>query len=295
MLLTERIAAAQQHKSGQDKKVRIAIQGVEGAFHHEAALHFVDADHAEIVESPTFDDLIGNVERGEADCAVMAIENTIAGSLLRNYNLLFNSELKIYGEYFLRIRQNLMALPGVSIFELEEVHSHPIAIEQCTDFLKKYPFIQVVTTTDTALAARNIKQGNLSHIAAIASEEAARLYGLHILAESIETYKKNFTRFLLIARSDSGIKTDLSSANKASIVFTTQHTSGSLHKVLAILADNACNLTKIQSVPVMDNPWNYMFFCDFTLENMPILNDVLKLIRTQTVSLEVLGVYKSFS
>jgi prephenate dehydratase len=118
---------------------------------------------------------------------------------------------------------------------------------------------------------------------------------LHILAESIETYKKNFTRFLFIARSDVGIKTDLDTADKVSIVFTTQHKSGSLHSVLAILANNACNLTKIQSVPVMDNPWNYMFFCDFTLENMPILNDVLKLIRTQTVSLEVLGVYKSFS
>lgn len=294
MLLTESIVAARQQKSTAHKKIRIAIQGVEGAFHHEAALHFVDADNAEIIASPTFDDLIANVERGDADCAVMAIENTIAGSLLRNYNLLFNSELKIYGEYFLRIRQNLMAMPGVSIFELEEVHSHPIALEQCTDFLKKYPFIQVVATTDTALAARNIKQNNLRNIAAIASEEAARLYDLHILAESIETYKKNFTRFLFIARGDVGIKTDLNTADKISIVFTTQHKSGSLHSVLAILANNGCNLTKIQSVPVMDNPWNYMFFCDFTLDNINILNDVLKLVRSQTVSLEVLGVYKAF-
>jgi prephenate dehydratase len=273
--------------------LKIAIQGVQGAFHEIAARYFHTADDIEIVPADTFDILVQKVESGEADAAVMAIENTIAGSILRNYNLLNNSNLRIKGEVFLRIKQNLMALNGVKIEDLKEVHSHPIALQQCVDFFEKHPHIRLVEAHDTALVAREIKEKKLKKIGAIASELAAEIYGMNILAPAIETYKKNYTRFLYISKDDQTFDTHTPQYDKVSVVFSTNHTVGSLHKALDVLSKHNCNLTKIQSAPIMDKPWEYMFFVDFTIGNYSDYpKAMLELLRV-AAEVKVLGEYKS--
>jgi prephenate dehydratase len=273
--------------------LKIAIQGVQGAFHEIAARYFHTANDIEIVPADTFDILIQKVESGEADAAVMAIENTIAGSILRNYNLLNNSNLRIKGEVFLRIKQNLMALHGVKIEDLKEVHSHPIALQQCVDFFEKYPHIHLVEAHDTALVAREIKEKKLKKIGAIASELAAEMYGMNILAPAIETYKKNYTRFLYISKDDQTFETHTPQYDKVSVVFSTNHTVGSLHKALDVLSKHNCNLTKIQSAPIMDKPWEYMFFVDFIIGNYSDYpKAMLELLRV-AAEVKVLGEYKS--
>jgi prephenate dehydratase len=281
-------------KNTETKPLKIAIQGVQGAFHEIAARYFHTADDIEIVPADTFDILVQKVESGEADAAVMAIENTIAGSILRNYNLLNNSNLRIKGEVFLRIKQNLMALNGVKIEDLKEVHSHPIALQQCVDFFEKYPHIRLVEAHDTALVAREIKEKKLKKIGAIASELAAEIYGMNILAPAIETYKKNYTRFLYISRDNNPQPSILNpNFDKVSVVFSTNHTVGSLHKALDVLSKHNCNLTKIQSAPIMDKPWEYMFFVDFTIGNYSDYpKAMLELLRV-AAEVKVLGEYKS--
>ena len=280
-------------QNGKTMPLRIAIQGVHGAFHEIAARYFHTADDIEIVPADTFDILVQKVESGEADAAVMAIENTIAGSILRNYNLLNNSNLRIKGEVFLRIKQNLMALKGVKIEDLKEVHSHPIALQQCVDFFEKYPHIRLVEAHDTALIAREIKEKKLKKIGAIASELAAEIYGMNILAPAIETYKKNYTRFLYISKDDKTFDTYTPQYEKVSVVFSTNHTVGSLHKALDVLSKHNCNLTKIQSAPIMDKPWEYMFFVDFTIGNYSDYpKAMLELLRV-AAEVKVLGEYKS--
>lgn len=277
-----------------EKPWRVAIQGVKGAFHDVAAHHFHNGDAIELIDSETFDELIKNVETGKADAAVMAIENTIAGSLLRNYNLIDNSNLKIHGEIFLRIKQNLMALPGVKISDLREVHSHPIALQQCVEFFKQYPKIRLVETTDTALEAQKIRKHHTRTIGAVASVRAAEIYELTLLAESIETFKQNYTRFLYLSANDVTFNMDdAEQLHKVSLVFTAAHSVGSLHHVLAILAIHQCNLTKIQSAPIMDKPWEYMFFADFAMEDVSRYEEIIEKLRTVTGSLKVFGLYKS--
>jgi prephenate dehydratase len=278
---------------------KVAIQGVHGAFHEIAARYFHEAEGIEIVPADTFDILIQKVETGEADACVMAIENTIAGSLLRNYNLLNNSNLRIKGEVFLRIKQNLMALPKVAIEDLKEVHSHPVALQQCEEFFANYPHIKLVEAHDTALVAKEIREKKLKKIGAIGSELAAQIYDMNILAASIETYKKNFTRFLYLANENtegvSQIQSSILNANfnKVSVVFNTNHTVGSLHKALDVLARHNCNLTKIQSAPIMDKPWEYMFFVDFTVGNYSDYpKAMLELLRVAG-EVKVLGEYLS--
>jgi prephenate dehydratase len=280
-------------QNGKSVPLKIAIQGVQGAFHEIAARYFHTADDIEIVPADTFDILVQKVESGEADAAVMAIENTIAGSILRNYNLLNNSNLRIKGEVFLRIKQNLMALSGVKIEDLKEVHSHPIALQQCVDFFEKHPHIRLVEAHDTALVAREIKEKKLKKIGAIASELAAEIYGMNILAPAIETYKKNYTRFLYISKDDQTFDTHTPQYDKVSVVFSTNHTVGSLHKALDVLSKHNCNLTKIQSAPIMDKPWEYMFFVDFTIGNYSDYpKAMLELLRV-AAEVKVLGEYKS--
>lgn len=290
------------------QKLKIAIQGTHGAFHEIAARSFHPNDDIEVVPADTFDDLVQKVETGETDCAVMAIENTIAGSLLRNYNLLNDSDLRIRGEVFLRIKQNLMALKGVQIEDLKSVHSHPIALQQCVDFFQQYPHIKLVEATDTALVARQIQEKGSRKIGAIASTLAAQMYEMDLLAESIESYKKNYTRFLYLTKNESKIphsseytegvhfaqKTFIvRDFNKVSTVFTTKHTVGSLHKALETLALNGCNLTKIQSAPIMDKPWEYMFFMDFTLDDISNYVPTMDALKKVTGELRILGEYKS--
>jgi prephenate dehydratase len=292
-------------------RLKIAIQGVHGAFHEIAARSFHPTDDIEVVPADTFEELVRKVETGETDSAVMAIENTIAGSLLRNYNLLNDSDLKIRGEVFLRIKQNLMALKGVKIEDLKSVHSHPIALQQCVDFFQQYPHIKLVEATDTALVAREIQEKGSRKIGAIASTLAAEIYDMNLLAESIESYKKNYTRFLYLTKSETiGLPTEggvnslnkgyfpknsfiVHDFNKVSTVFTTKHTVGSLHKALETLAENGCNLTKIQSAPIMDKPWEYMFFMDFTLDDSSNYIPTMDALKAVTGELRILGEYKS--
>ncbi len=291
-------SVAQTSKMGK----RIAIQGVHGAFHEIAARHFHAENDLEIVPADTFDDVVSFTESGHTEGGMMAIENTIAGSLLRNYNLLNNSELEIKGEIFLRIKQNLMALPGVSIEQLKEVHSHPIALQQCEDFFKKYSHIRLVEAKDTALVAKEIQEKKLKKIGAIGSMLAAEVYRMNVLAESIETYKKNFTRFLSIGRKFTennvntegvSLKSNFTNFDKISLVFTTNHTVGSLHKALDVLAINNCNLTKIQSAPIMDKPWEYLFFVDFTLGNYSNYTKAMSELSEVTGEIKILGEYQS--
>ena len=273
-------------------ELKIAIQGVHGAFHEIAARSFHPNDDIEIVPADTFDILIEKVKSGEADVAVMAIENTIAGSILRNYNLLNNSKLRIKGEVFLRIKQNLMALPGIAIEDLKEVHSHPIALQQCEEFFEKYPHIKLIEAHDTALVAKEIRENKWTKIGAVGSELAAEMYEMNILAASIETYKKNYTRFLYISpeNTEGGGHTQF---DKISVVFNTSHAIGSLHRALEVLSRNNCNLTKIQSAPIMDKPWEYMFYVDFTLGNYSDYPKAMVELLRVAGEVKVLGEYKS--
>ena len=272
--------------------LKIAIQGVHGAFHEIAARSFHPNDDIQIVPADTFDILIEKVKLGEADVAVMAIENTIAGSILRNYNLLNNSKLRIKGEVFLRIKQNLMALPGITIEDLKEVHSHPIALQQCEEFFEKYPNIKLIEAHDTALVAKEIRENQWTDIGAVGSELAAEMYDMTILAASIETYKKNYTRFLYISPENTeGV--DHNQFDKISLVFNTSHAIGSLHRALEVLSRNNCNLTKIQSAPIMDKPWEYMFYVDFTLNNYSNYPQAMVELLRVVGEVKVLGEYKS--
>lgn len=271
---------------------RIAIQGYAGAFHEIAARHFCAPVLPEVLPCDTFAGLVDLVENN-ADCdfGLMAIENTLAGSLIGNYKLLTKSNLRVTGEIFLRIRQNLMVWPGQRIEDLREVHSHPIAIAQCVEFFEQYPHIKLIDATDTALSARLIHEKGLRDTGAIASTLAADMYGLEVIAPGIETNKKNFTRFLVLQRITDALP--IADANKVSLCFTVDHTVGSLHKVLAALAAHNANLTKIQSVPIVGRDWEYEFFLDFTTEQPNAYEAALQAIEPFTHDLKLLGAYRT--
>lgn len=268
--------------------LRVSIQGYAGAFHEAAAReHFVQH---EVITVPghTFAEVIEQVERGQSDVALMAIENTLAGSLMANYDLLQRSDLRITGEVYLRIRQNLMALPGVAISELREVFSHPIALMQVREFFKAWPNIRLVESADTALSALHVKESDDRSRGAVAHSLAARLYGLDILASGIETNKLNHTRFLVLRR---GRDTSLDAGNKVSLSFSVSHEAGSLSRVLMVLDAYKINLTKIQSTPIVGRPWQYRFYVDFLLNGTVTLQQALAGIKPLTMELRILGQY----
>ncbi len=271
---------------------RIVIQGIAGAFHEIAAKHFYPDNLLEIIPSNSFEGLIESTKnRDLADCGIMAIENTIAGSILNNYSLIRQSDLSITGELYLRIKQNLLALKGQQISDLIEVHSHPMAIAQCRPFFKKYPKIKLIETEDTAQSAKFIFDNKLKGIGAIASSIAAEQYNLEILAESIETNKENYTRFLILEKKNGRfIKNEY---NKISVCFSLKHEVGTLHQVLAGLAENNANLTKIQSVPIIGQSWHYLFFIDYVLQNPSDFEKTIKTIELQTEELQILGRYQT--
>jgi prephenate dehydratase len=281
-------------KNAESKTIkRVAIQGGYGSFHETAALSYYK-DEAEVVPCVTFEDVFFAVNSNQADCGLMAIENTVAGSLLHNYTLLRDSKLKVTGEILLRVRQNLMALPGQSIAELTEVHSHPIAIAQTREFFKPYPHIKLIETDDTALSAKMILDENRIGSGAIASQRAADLFGLEILAKGIETNKRNFTRFLVIEPDDYLMNaTDRNAYNKASLCFSLPHATGSLAKVLSVLAFYDVNLSKIQSLPILGKEWQYFFYVDVTFDDFLRYSQSLDAIRPLTINLEILGEYES--
>ena len=268
--------------------MKVAIQGVAGAFHDEAARKFFN-DDIELAECSTFRQLCEGVDCGAVDFGIMAIENTIAGSLLQNYGYLDEFKLKIIGEVYLRIRMNLMALPGTAIDDVKFVFSHPIALRQCGEYLDSLPRdVKIIEADDTAESAKRIADEKLANSAAVAGEAAARMYGMEIIKEGIETVKQNYTRFIALAK-DTGC---IDGCNKASLGFEVRHTTGSLAETLMIFARNKVNLTKIQSVPIPGKPYRYSFHVDVEWQRyddyLAALSEVLR-----TVSgLSVYGEYR---
>ena len=272
---------------------KIAIQGVKGCFHEQAArLFYEEHGHIvpEIVECLTFKGLYKSMDEGRADAAVMAIENTVSGGLLPNFELLRKYDRKIKGEVFLRIQQNLMALPGQTIEDIKEVRTHYMAINQTREFFKDYPWIRLVESEDTAKSAADVAQGQFKGVGAVASALAAELYGLDILAESIETYKQNFTRFLIL---DDELKVNKAAINKSSMCFTLTHTPGSLAHVLTILSFYGMNLTRIQSLPIPGQEWQYFFYVDIKFDDYIRYEQALSAVRPLMEDLNILGEYVS--
>ncbi|MDR1718985.1 MAG: prephenate dehydratase [Dysgonamonadaceae bacterium] len=273
--------------------IKVAIQGVEGAYHEIAAREYFGEEEIQILPCNLFKDVIIALKKDPSLIGIMAIENTIAGSLLQNHELIRESDLTIIGEKKLRISHCLAALPGESLHAITEINSHPIALMQCGDFLETLPNIKVVEKEDTALSARDIAQKELHGVAAICSRHAAKLYGLDILSEGIETNKRNFTRFLLIANRwvAEEILRD-ATLNKSSLVFTLPHTEGSLSKVLTILSFYDINLTKIQSLPIIGREWEYLFYIDLTFNNYMRYKQAVDAVRPLIKDFKVLGEYE---
>ena len=268
----------------------IAIQGIEGSFHQEAAWQFFGKG-IPVICCTTFRELIKTAQnKKESGGAVMAIENSIAGSILPNYNLLQKADLQIIGEVYLQIKQQLMVNPGVKMEDIREVHSHPIALLQCIDFLDKQGW-KLIETDDTALSAKNIHQYKSRHIAGVASKLAAELYKLKIIAPNIQTQKNNYTRFLILQHKDNAAV--IANADKASINFCTDHSRGSLAGVLTKIAAGGINLSKLQSMPLPGGNWKYSFHADLEFDTRIQFEKVIKNIKPLTGELKVFGVYKN--
>ncbi|TAD84448.1 MAG: chorismate mutase [Bacteroidetes bacterium] len=274
----------QQHK-------RIAIQGYEGSFHQEAARQFF-GPQVEVLPCATFREVARlAASKKESDGGIMAIENSIAGSILPNYSLLKSQKLCIVGEVHLQIKQQLLAFPGVSLHDVKEVHSHPMALLQCMAYLEKYPHWKLVETEDTALSAKHLQQYKRKHTVAIASKLAAQLFGLQVLAPNIHTMKHNYTRFLVLQRPEVALPDP--NANKASINFATDHSKGSLAKVLTIVAEAGINLSKLQSMPIPGTHFKYSFHADLEFESRENLDAIIEKLNAYTLDCSVLGIYKN--
>lgn len=269
---------------------KIAIQGIKGSFHYQAAVEYFGKS-IDIVECDRFDQLTDSLVDKTSDMGVMALENTIAGSILPNYALIDHLNLHIIGEHYIDVQQNLMALSGQQISDIVEVHSHPMALQQCKRFFRSYPHIKLVEDIDTAETARRIHQKQIKGIAAIASKSAAELYGLQILAESIQTMKANSTRFVVVKNQNKVLpKAEI---NKASLKFEVDHKRGSLAAVLNVISDCKINMTKIQSLPVIDTPWKYAFFVDILFEEYGDFEKAAKLLAIMADHFKILGEYKN--
>jgi prephenate dehydratase len=272
---------------------RIAIQGGIGSYHEIAAKTYFSEETVEIMPCETFKELFKAIDDDEELLGIIAIENTIAGSLLQNHNMLRESGCLIIGEYKLRISHQFAVLPGQTIEDITEVHSHPIALMQCEDFLEEHRHLLAVESDDTATSAKEIAENKIKGRAAICSEAAAEEYGLEILAKSIETNKRNFTRFLIIAKPELAYRMNRGmELNKSTIVFTLPHEEGSLSKVLTILSFYHINLTKIQSLPIIGREWEYQFYVALTFENYERYRQGLEAIKPLTREFQHLGEYR---
>lgn len=270
--------------------IRVSIQGYEGSFHQVAARQFF-GKNVEVIPCATFRDVVKIASnKKESNGGLMAIENSIAGSILPNYNLLQKSSLQIIGEVYLPIKQQLLVNPGVQLEDIREVHSHHMAIQQCLEYLDKYNW-KLVETEDTALSAKHIQQHRSKHIAAIASKLAADLFHLDVIAPNIHTLKNNYTRFLVLVPQD--IAQPVADANKASVNFHTDHSRGSLARVLSRIADAGINLSKLQSSPIPGTDFQYSFYADMEFEDLNQFNAVIESIKPVTQELRVYGVYKN--
>ena len=271
--------------------IRVAIQGQEGCYHEIAARQYFHDRDVEIVPCKSFADLFVHLAADPTLMGIMAIENTIAGNLLQNHELLRLSQRHIVGEHRLHISHVLCALPGQTLADIREVNSHPIALRQCEVYLDTMPTVKIVEKDDTASAARAIRDEHLVGHAAICSEYAARLYGLDILARSVETNKRNFTRFLILQDKFGDLMVDRPRINKASLDFCVRHTQGSLTKVLTILSFYGINLTKIQSMPIIGREWEYRFFVDITFDDYVVYHQAIEAVRPFTSDFQLLGEY----
>lgn len=281
-------------------KRRVAIQGIGGCNHYIAAKAFFEGDDIESIDCDTFRELANRVTKDAGVLGIMAIENTIAGSILQNYRIIRESDLVIVGEYKLRIEHSLVALPGVDLHQIKEVNSHPMALMQCTEFLDTLPNVKLVEKDDTAGSARWIKENNLADHAAICPSGAAELYGMNILAEGIETNKRNFTRFLVLANRSVAKETlaelssregDGAAINKSSMVFTLPHSSGSLSKVLTILSFYDMNLSMIQSLPIVGKEWEYQFYINLLFDDYQRYKLAIDAILPLCREFKILGEY----
>jgi prephenate dehydratase len=284
------IAGKKETKAGASSKtLRVAIQGYEGSFHQEAARKFF-GKNVEVIPCDNFRQVIKVAsDPNKSNGGVMAIENSIAGSILPNYNLLQKSDLTIVGEKYLHIRQHLMVNPGVQLSDIKEVHSHPMALLQCIDFLEKHHSWKLVETDDTALSAKFIQRHKSKHTAAIASKLAAELYNLEMIAPDIHTLKNNYTRFLMVQRKEDAIAVE--DADKASVYFETDHSKGSLAKVLTAIASNGVNMNKLQSMPIPGSDFLYGFYADMEIEDLEQFNKVVAEMQPLTAKLKVFGTY----
>ena len=270
--------------------LKIAIQGIKGSNHHQVATDFF-GNQIELIECNSFDAVIDNLMIGAADKGIMAIENSIAGSIIPNYNLVYHNNIHVIGEHYLNIHHNLMVKKGQTFDDIQEVHSHPMALLQCKEFFKAHPQIKLVESADTAETAKRIKDEKLEHIAAIAPKMAAEMYDLEIIADNIQTIVNNSTRFIVLKKQNKVLPEE--EINKASLRFITDHKRGSLATVLNVMSDCNLNLTKIQSLPVIETPWKYAFFVDVTFDKYEHFAKAKSLLDIMSEDFQVLGEYKN--
>jgi len=273
--------------------MKIAIQGIKGSFHHIVANKYF-GEAIELVECMSFTDIPPLLNEGKVDSAVMAIENSIAGAILPNYALIDEFDLSIKGEVYINIHHHLMALKGQSLDDIKEVWSHPMALLQCRKFFRNRPEIKLIEEKDTAEVAKRIQTDKIKGVAAVASKMAADMYDLQVLKDDIQTIKNNSTRFFILKKNNDSPyhPSKLGSVkDKASVKFVTKHDSGSLAEVLDIFGKHDLNLTKIQSLPIIDKPWNYAFFIDLVIDDFVLYKNALHLISKKVKHLEVLGEY----
>ena len=269
--------------------MKVSIQGIKGAFHEEAAKNYFKSD-IDIIPKLTFDDVISSVLDLESDYGIMAIENTISGTIHTNLNLIKQSGLKIKGEVYLPIKQNLVALPGTKLEDINQVNSHYMALHQCRDFFGNLPKIRLVESEDTALSIKQIAKHKVCDVAAIGSKLAAEYYGLEIISENIETNKNNYTRFLILEKQTINKNADF---NKASLALTLPHKKGSLAIILNIISFYDINLTKIESVPIIGEPWHYLFYIDVQFDSTEIYHQMIQSLNSLTDEIIILGKYLS--
>jgi len=269
------------------KKLNVAIQGITASFHEVAALSYFE-EPIQTIECLTFHQLCENLKSGKADYAVMAIENSIAGSILPNYFLLQEYHFNIIGELYLPIHMHLLALPGVKLQDIKSIESHPMAIRQCTEFLYALKDVAIRESDDTALSAKRVSELKLKDTAAIANEHAAKKFGLQILEKRIETNKKNFTRFLILTKRYPG-KIE---SNKASMSFEVANEVGSLADALMTFKTNSINLSKIQSIPIIGRPSEYSIHIDVEWKKRKNYDDAMRAVMRQVKNLNILGEYK---
>ena len=270
-------------------KKNIGIQGIKGSFHHIVANNFFGKE-IDLAEFLSFEEMIYNLNNGKIDYAVMAIENSTAGSIIPNYALIDEYDVSIVGEYYLQITHNLMALKGQSLEDIKEVQSHPMALLQCRDFFKNNTSITLVEEKDTAQIAKKIADNKLKGLGAIASELACKIYDLEIIKENIQTIKKNQTRFVILQNIRPSENKNI---NKASLKFELDHKRGSLATILNVLSDCKLNLTKIQSMPKIQTPWRYSFFVDVTFDIKEHYFKAKSIIEIMAKEFKVLGEYKN--